>query len=126
MELNKILKPCPFCGSEARVGSLEMDRTGVRRITVDCGCGVNFEVESDDLIYSNGVPYQVGETAIDKWNKRSRDEVEPGEWVDEKGNPTKAEHSVYCNSCNNWSEYRTEFCPHCGIPMKETNYASDE
>ena len=45
--------------------------------------------------------------------------IGPGKWVDAIGNPTQADYSVYCNRCGKWSEYRTEYCPHCGIPMEE-------
>ena len=70
MKLDEILKPCPFCGSEVGVGSLEMDGTGPTRLTVNCRCGVSFEIEADPLIYANGKGHQLGENAIDKWNKR--------------------------------------------------------
>ena len=70
MKLNELLGPCPFCGSEVEAASLEMDETGVRRITIDCRCGMSFDVASDDLIYANNKPYQLGKSAIEKWNER--------------------------------------------------------
>ena len=70
MKINEMLKPCPFCGRDVKVCSLEMAGGGISHITVDCSCGVRFEVTEDNLFYAGGIPYQAGKSAIEKWNER--------------------------------------------------------
>ena len=74
MKINEVLRPCPFCGSEVEVASLRCDQIGPTQIQVRCRCGAEVEIYSDDRIYSNDVPHQLGQTAIDKWNRRVSDE----------------------------------------------------
>ena len=66
------LKPCPFCG-KVNLASLQMGSSiGVTRMDIECACGISFEIDADDVIYSaDGTPHQMGLTALDKWEKRS-------------------------------------------------------
>ena len=75
MKLNEILRPCPFCGSEVELSRLEMDQGGVTSIEVRCRCGAVILFDSDDYIYDwTDTPYQMGLTAIEKFNRRADDE----------------------------------------------------
>lgn len=66
------LKPCPFCGRKVSLVSLQMEsNTGVTRMDIECACGISFEIHADYVFYANGVPYLMGLTALDKWEKRS-------------------------------------------------------
>ena len=79
------LKPCPFCGQNVEVASfrcepvLSAKSTGEKRVyinqvvwmRVECRCGAIIEHNADDLIYLNGEPFQIGEDALKKWNRRA-------------------------------------------------------
>lgn len=43
-----------------------------------------------------------------------------GEWIDSQGRPMRLyeSYSANCSACGEWSEYLTEYCPHCGARMK--------
>lgn len=73
-DLRDQLKPCPFCGRKVNLVSLQMgSNIGVARMDVECACGISFEIYADDVIYSaDGTPHQMGLTALDKWEKRSK------------------------------------------------------
>ena len=58
--MNK-LKPCPFCGGEAKVESDTWRDVGVMHC-VECECGV-----------STGV-YETVEEAVEHWNRRIKEE----------------------------------------------------
>lgn len=44
-------------------------------------------------------------------------EAVQGEWTNEDGKPITDKFSVYCSRCKRWSEYRTNYCGHCGMKM---------
>lgn len=41
-----------------------------------------------------------------------------GEWTNEDGKPITDKFCVYCSKCKEWSEYRTNYCGHCGARMR--------
>ena len=43
-----------------------------------------------------------------------------GKWIDSQGRPMRLyeSYSANCSACGEWSEYLTEYCPHCGARMK--------
>ena len=43
-----------------------------------------------------------------------------GEWINSQGRPMRLyeSYSANCSACGEWSEYLTEYCPHCGARMK--------
>ena len=73
-DLQNQIKPCPFCGRKVNLVNLQMERNiGVTRMDIECACGISFEIYSDDVLYSvGGTPHQIGLTALDKWEKRSK------------------------------------------------------
>ena len=73
-DLRDKLKPCPFCGRKVNLASLQMGSSiGVTRMDIECACGISFEIYADDVVYSaDGTRYQMGLTALDKWEKRSK------------------------------------------------------
>ena len=42
-----------------------------------------------------------------------------GKWIDSQGRPMRLyeSFSANCSACGEWSEYLTEYCPHCGAKM---------
>ncbi len=60
------LKPCPFCGSPARLEHMKVDAFGDTRMVVTCtgdGCGANIqEFVGDNLTV---------ERVVAAWNRRS-------------------------------------------------------
>ena len=54
---------------------------------------------------------------IDKFPSADRPQ---GEWIDSQGRPMRLyeSYSANCSACGEWSEYLTEYCPHCGAKMK--------
>lgn len=73
IDLQDKLKPCPFCGRKVSLESIQMgSNIGVTRMDIECACGISFEINADDVIYSDGTPHQIGLTAIEKWERRSK------------------------------------------------------
>ena len=50
-----------------------------------------------------------------------------GEWIDSQGRPMRLyeSYSANCSACGEWSEYLTEYCPHCGARMKGADNETD-
>ena len=71
MQINEILRPCPFCGSEVELARVDCEMGGVTSIEVRCRCGAEVRIESDDYMYDwTGAAHQLGLNAIQKWNRR--------------------------------------------------------
>ena len=70
--MNELL-PCPFCGGKVAIRSVGLGGlAGVTGLEVDCTCGISFEIESDELVTGpSGLSYQLGMTAVQKWNRRT-------------------------------------------------------
>ena len=60
------LKPCPFCGGEAKIVHGELGRNGSRVICKNCYCSTDF--------VSISTRYSCDEKAAEAWNKRERSE----------------------------------------------------
>lgn len=74
MTINEILIPCPFCGREVKIASIDCTMGTIASLEVCCICGAEVRIRSDDLIYSqDGRWYQPGLTAVEKWNRRAGD-----------------------------------------------------
>lgn len=67
------LKPCPFCGREVDTYEIEMESgKGIKRLVVQCKCGVEVEVESRVVDFFSYFDRKfVGDTALDIWNRRT-------------------------------------------------------
>jgi hypothetical protein len=61
------LKPCPFCGGEARVSGDYRYGFGITCLGETCGC--RFGIEYDNSAMPNN-DYVTENEAIKKWNKR--------------------------------------------------------
>ena len=70
MQINEILRPCPFCGAEVRDVSFEADGLGISRLMIRCFCGADITIEADDVFYSNMDRFRPGLNAVEKWNRR--------------------------------------------------------
>ena len=83
------LKPCPFCGGEAKVIKVEITMDGIygrkENITVGCSiCDATIEATRKELTYERwdgGIHAKIirtgeynGMSAIEQWNRRSSDE----------------------------------------------------
>lgn len=94
------LKPCPFCGGEARTTQKAFDMYGgwsVECVGVECGC--------DFAIYGTEVE------AIEAWNTRSERTCE-----DVSENPLRFE----CSACGGVSlDIVPNYCPCCGVKVVE-------
>lgn len=44
-------------------------------------------------------------------------EPKRGHWTDTAGKPNDSQYSLYCSECDEWSEYRSRYCPNCGALM---------
>ena len=115
------LKPCPFCGSEAKVQKdirwPHYSRYGVNGYEIVC---TNF----DCIIYhADNQWYLTEEDAIDAWNSRYEKTCEM--YRDESG-------TWHCTSCENggdnitgsdgelnmwYDSWHPNFCPHCGCKV---------
>ena len=56
------LKPCPFCGGEAKIVHGDLGRSGSRVICKDCGCSTAF--------VSISTRYSCDTKAAEAWNTR--------------------------------------------------------
>jgi len=132
MKIEEVLKPCPFCGRDANIASMDFDGVGVLRIDVDCSCGVSVSIRSDDRLSDwQGRRYQLGKDAIEKWNTRicvtGKDAYVPksGKWehirtVKTNGCP---EHWLRCSECKKYrvikmGEAFPDWCENCGADMR--------
>ena len=71
MDIKDLLKPCPFCGRDVEVVEIKCSAYGIINLTVDCYCGIHFEIESDDVFEVGGKMKILGLTADKKWNRRA-------------------------------------------------------
>ena len=90
MDIKELLKPCPFCGRAVEIVEIKFSVFGIKSLTVDCYCGMHFEIESDDVFKVGGKMKILGLTADQKWNRRAVDR-ESGECS------TCKYHGVDCN-----------------------------
>ena len=99
------LKPCPFCGSKARL----FVNGGVRVICSKCHVGTM--ILTDNMEYeSNAV-----ETVIEAWNRRA--EVVHGRWVTHYRSGTPVAEGYVSTCCDMWNNRKSNYCPHCGAKM---------
>lgn len=49
--------------------------------------------------------------------KKAALEPKRGHWTDTAGKPNDSQYSLYCSECDEWSEYRSRYCPNCGALM---------
>ena len=72
--------------------------------------------------YSGDNPCEEGKGcyAVNELRKLSSADRPQGEWIDSQGRPMRLyeSYSANCSACGEWSEYLTEYCPHCGARMK--------
>lgn len=105
------LKPCPFCGGEAKVQTgvsqnmLYGDRPNAAVVCKKCGCGTG---KKQDIYYDGSVINE----AIREWNRRKE-----GHWIDE--NPDELlDLRLTCSECGNTEVlHKANFCPNCGADM---------
>lgn len=91
------LKPCPFCGSEARAEWMDGEEQ-LDLCWVECGkCGAS-------TVFC-GQP----ELAIDAWNTRAERTC---------SNVNKG-HSFTCSECGNYIDENDNYCPNCGARVVE-------
>ena len=66
------LKPCPFCGGDAKIVEIEND-TDYQRLKIEClFCGATLE-RTQDFAHSQIARIALNESAIDVWNRRDGD-----------------------------------------------------
>ena len=104
----KELKPCPFCGGEAKHKHIfqNPDKCMVGCSRCDAGIDGVFENEAE---------------ATEYWNYRTPANVAPvvhGRWIERNQNSA----DVICSECNTLetnrdSNYKSCFCPSCGAKM---------
>lgn len=138
------LKPCPFCGGEAKILSIKEECEGEFYWIACKECGALIPV------------YYLEKNAVDAWNRRT--EPEEFEWCHDCKEYDKEKHcchrwtkvirntveelkqerpkgkwidtveGTYCSYCNGYpyddGEYHIEgwssnFCPNCGADMRE-------
>lgn len=101
------LKPCPFCGGKAEIGTYIYDREssicgGFVECTM-CGISYNVGVSSQDLIERE---------LTNLWNTRYEPTCYP---VSGHGIPTK----VFCARCDEPLLGAANYCPNCGARVVE-------
>ena len=98
------MKPCPFCGGEARIQGHGYETAEYRVYCEKCGCSTKLWSESEDK-------------AISAWNSRAKIASGPHDlmttWVTPESCPNCMEHLA-----REWS-----YCPECGRP---TGWSSNE
>ena len=106
--MSELLKPCPFCGSEAEMIFWET----MKDARVRCK-------ECDASTHD----YRTPEEAIDAWNKRASSPIY-GQWILYEDEDTNAWECSACHEVqqlmngtpfeNNW-----HYCPSCGAKMEK-------
>ena len=125
------LKPCPFCGRKAELHYYEIDEpftfTECGYEIYCCHCGIRFKERLNRIPQFDEKADIKKQNLIERWNRRVNDGVESneadrpqGKWIDSQGRPMRLyeSYSANCSACGEWSEYLTEYCPHCGARMK--------
>jgi Lar family restriction alleviation protein len=76
--MNEKLKPCPFCGGEAKVKVTKKDYIGFT-IWCACKCGARTEGFCPDTNKEDDTMENIEECkkrAIETWNRRANDEID--------------------------------------------------
>lgn len=114
------LKPCPFCGSEARLyHNFIGDKLTSFVQCIECGARTKMVVI--------GTAFSSDEQAIEAWNRRADGESclptaeRRGKWID----VTNGRGGHECDKCHNYApslptgeERLTNYCPTCGAKME--------
>ena len=70
MNSEGLLKPCPLCGNEVELFEVQYTYGYIERIEIECRCGLQATICSDDYYLVNGKRRNIGLNAIAKWNRR--------------------------------------------------------
>lgn len=121
--MSKNIKPCPFCGGEARL-TYSTDNHRQPYVTCDTpkcpGCN------------TYAWHYRTEAEAIEAWNRRVVTDTNDGSKERNKGEWIKVGHwgrSYKCNQCGNYLDFDgvnagrgdANFCPNCGADMRGKN-----
>jgi Lar family restriction alleviation protein len=116
------LKPCPFCGGEARlIRSVGYDQNPA--FFVEC---TGFDANFDHVFYTLLLPSE--DEAIERWNKRAGEQPSPMVEVicrdyDEEGNERTEPYTRWielrCPSCKQDVYRHDNFCRHCGQALTD-------
>lgn len=69
------LKPCPFCGGEARLYTSANGVAVVCTNSIECGCRTRWYMDADDFISAWIKTDKVSvESAIEAWNRRVKND----------------------------------------------------
>lgn len=71
-EREKMLKPCPLCGTSPRINHV-CTGLSAERVVIQCrGCGLTLDW-SQEFTYSKGDRVATGPNFVDAWNRRTPD-----------------------------------------------------
>ena len=115
--MSEELKPCPFCGSEAKV--LTMEYGGCNYYGVFCIDDMDSKFQHGHCIDN----FSSKQEAIDAWNSRA-DARTRGSWLrydDDESNTWECSvcHDVWQLEDGTPAENDMKYCFHCGALMEE-------
>lgn len=126
--MNIELKPCPFCGGEAKLRESPNSRSeeGMSFYEVRCKkCGVHVTGKSFNfwtVEYDHENP-QDQLSAAKRWNKRvcKEDKRKVGKWIREfrtEADFIIGQYSYKCPFCGEYSYSNKKYCSECGSKME--------